>query len=309
MTEQATQPGAQETVAPEKDDETIWNELEHETLPDDGDEEAGLKADDADDPDDLGESEAGNAPAEPSQQPDDPWAAAPEVLRNDYQSIKAEKERLEHRLRSEEGRIRAAQARLQELSKTSAAPQKDDGPEDISKALEGLKSDYPEIAEPISKVVAAINGRVEELDRAEQSRRMAAQNELQHMVEVQTAELERAHPDWFDTLKNNGSAFATWVEDQPKRIRDAAYRNAQQIVDASEAASVVAAFKDHLGIGAKAPEHQHQPENDRRKRQLAASATPSRSAGKPTVSGIPDDGDPEAIWEAMERAEQAGMRV
>lgn len=252
------------------------------------------------------EPEAGAAAAEP-----DVWASAPENLRTEYAKLAADKAQLEHEVRSHKGRAVSAQRRYDELLK-AAQPRAVEGDRPSAVAdLAAIKEDYPEIAAPLEKALGVIEGRVATLADAEEGRRTAAQAELSDFIQTEVRSLETQHPDYLDVLQKNSDKLVAWIDDQPRAVRDAFARNATDIVDAAEAAKVIGMFKDYLGTPAPAPAAEARtaatatdPLASRRERQLGATASLTRSNRRPTVSGIPEDGDPQDIWDAFEAAEQ-----
>jgi len=225
----------------------------------------------------------------------DIWAAAPENLRAEYEALQAEKAKLEQQARSANGRLAARTRKINEL-KAQAAKSASQAAIDTSQ-LRSLETDYPEIAQPLNSTVNAINSRLESIEADKESRRKAAETELQTLIQEESSRLEEAIPDWLDFLKANGSAYRQWIEDQPKHIRDANERNANEITDADAAIEVITAFKQFLEPPAQPQTQNPTPNpNDRRKRQLAGSSSPSSSPRGAVVSGIPEDGDPEALW-------------
>lgn len=256
----------------------------------------------------------------------DPWADAPPDLKERFDALKAERDKLERNAKSDAGRVSAFQRRINELQAAASAPTKAKGreePEDVREAIKGLADEFPEIAQPLTKALDIIDKRIQALDERETTRSNAARAELTEIVETETARLESEHADWFDVLSKNGPAFAEWIEDQPRRLREAAARNAETIVDAQAAIEIVGGFKKHLGLADAGEQQQAEPAapaptpeaapapkpnsdlNDRRRRQLVGTSSPSKSGGRPTVSGIPEDGDPEDLWNAFEALDKA----
>src|SRR5690606_22850522 len=296
-----------------KDEAEIWKEFEQDETgkSDPPDDEPPADEQGRDEPGDkeTGKDAAQDAPSSPQEgtqegEKPDPWSSAPPELKDAYEALKAEKEaieatkaKLEQRIRSDDGRVAAYQRRIKEL--TQAAGKKEPSRQasvDARAAIEGIAEQYPDIAQPLQKVLDALDSRIEKLDERETSRTKAEVEEIEAHVRAETEKLETEHPDWFDVISRNAAAFDAWVEDQPRRIREAAYRNSEHIISASEAAEVVAAFKKHLGASAEPPAAQPpqnvaapqaaqpaspaQPNtppnselNDRRKRQLAGSAS------------------------------------
>jgi hypothetical protein len=303
------------------DDQALWNsfdEADKTPPPQPGREDAQnfQEGDDAipgDETPPEGEP-APDAAAQAAQQgdtpKDDPWATVDPALRQQYEAIRREKEALDHRLRSDAGRVARYQREAEELRRrVQSAPQEPTKPAlDPRDALKRMTDEYPELAEMLSPVIADLSGRVDTVLSAEQSRQEQA-------LAQEEARLAEQHPDWQSILNQNGDRFAAWLESEaPVAIYQAAHRNANGIANAQEAAKVVAAFKQHIGIGAQpnAPDAAAStppaPQADRRQRQLAGAAAPPRSSqNRPTVSGIPAEGDPEAIWKAFD-IEEARQR-
>lgn len=299
----------------DKSAEDLWNELAAEdaekpepNAPDEAIEETEGDGTDGNAQQDATAADAG-AEAEPSSP--DPWKDAPEELRAAYEAERARNAELEQKARSAEGRARAHQRKLDDLRR---AMEKSKSPEMLLEAqneLRRVENEYPEVTQPLKKALGAITDRI---TAEEEGRARAARSELAEIVSTETAKLAERHPDWDAFLKQHGGpAFAAWVDDQPRRIRDALTVNGNAIVDAEGAIALIDAYKQHLGVmpasapASVPPAAIHQTPNplaDRRQRQLAATATPNRSGGRPTVSGIPEDGDPQAIWDAFEAEEQ-----
>lgn len=296
-----------------KDDAELWNEIAAADKPAEpaiaADTDIPFEGENADEPAKEGATPAATeAAAAP-----DIWASAPPELKAAYDALKGEKTKIENDHKAVSGRVSAYQRKYEQLAK-AAQPVKKDETVSPTKAIEALMTDYPEIAGPLKEALGAIEGKLDNLDNAQESLRKDAETELLTLIDDETARLEEKHPDWLETLKANGTAFAAWVEDQPRRIREMAYRNADAIVDADETAEVVSQFKTFLGKPAT-PETRTEPKNpttplsDRRERQLAATSSPTKQGGRPVVSGIPEDGDPEQIWKAFDAVDQQKQRA
>lgn len=300
-------PAAQQVVPEAKDDSEIWSEFQSEEAKGDKSDtepptEAASDDDDANGSDDATSEKTAPATA------DEAADAALSEARKLEQRIKDEVSSLDSTkpLGKSRDRIRSDLGRLEALQRKIAAAAQSKSDSDASNArdeIAGIKDDYPEIAAPLTKALEKIDGTLDRLTKAERASLEADQAELKQIVEVQTQTLIEKHPDYVDVLKANGPAFRAWVDDQPLRIRQAAARNANDIYDGQGAIEVVEGFKKHLGL-IKAPEPAPQPQtppklDDRRKRQLDSSASPQRSGSRPTVSGIPEEGDPEEIWNAI----------
>lgn len=313
MTDQNPQQGAEPVVLSEAEQDAakLWQELEDaetgKTTPAD---DAGGAADDFGIPDEDGEDPAQTAtdPAATAGQDgsaadDDVWKDAPPAAKEAYEKLQREKKQLEHETRSHDGRVAARIKRIEELTKQiedlNNKPDAGDGT-----PLNALAEDYPEISKVIETVVA-------KTDKVEAAHKSRLQAELDTETTAVNADLKREEatlneqqPDWLDVLTKNQAKFVEWVNDQPLAMRKIAAENTAQIVDGAATAKLVAAFKAHLNPPAAEPEPKPSPNASRRERQIGASASPGRTGRQPVVSGIPEEGDPQAIWDAFEAEEQ-----
>lgn len=261
-------------------------------------------ADEADTEAQADEPAASQDAAGEQRSPSDIWSSAPPELKAAFEEERRARTNLEHAIRSDRGRLSAMQKKLDELSRSSPnsahQPVKGESANDRTERLQKLAEEYPEVAQPLLDEMDALRNTVTSLQSVEQERE-------QRFVAEQEQVLATEHADWQQVLSTNGATFAAWLDDQPKAVRDAAQANANRIVDARAAADVVGRFKQFIGITgqqqqAAQPATPQPSLSDKRQRQLAASATP-RGVRRPVASGIPEDGDEEAIWAAFEAQE------
>ena len=174
-----------------------------------------------------------------------------------------------------------------------------------------FQGEYPEVAKPMLNLVSDLRGEItllrKEQDAIGADRHLDATNE-------QTEILEEEYPDWEEVMADEG--LLPWLDSQPRHIQEAAIRNAEEIVDAAEAADVVGRFKatrsaqedDGSSTGTLDAENTGKGDGTtrlagKRKRQLEAAST-TRTGGPGAAHGIPEDGDPEKIWDAFDKQEQ-----
>jgi hypothetical protein len=240
-------------------------------------------------------------------------ADKPDIWATATPEQKAAFEAAQQKARSGSGRISALQRKLNSL--TAAQPQASRDPKETREAIAGIEKDYPEFA----PALGAIKDEVDEIRKTEKGRidaeREAATKEFNELVEAETHMVLARHPDYETVLKQNGKAFIAWVEDQPRRIREAAYRNDEFIRDSDGAIEVIEGFKKHLGLSKAEPAPQPAPAaaqpspqpplNDKRQRQIAGSSAPRSSGGPAAVTGLPTSGDRSAFWKAFEAMDQA----
>jgi hypothetical protein len=330
MTDKAASPDTSAPAA-EKTDEQIWAEFaaaEGETAKQSPEDKALANDAFAGDPENATEEpkpsdpDASPAPAQtpaasvdeaPAAAPD-PWASAPPELKaaHDAQVRALENATSEQARKSIQGRIDAYTRRLEERKAAAAKPAEPD-PTEPEDPLATLEKDYPEIADPFKKLVAPLQEEVSRLKAREKAAQEAADLQMDQDLKANEIKLEEKHPDIWDVLRQNGAAFGDWIVNQPLAIRTAAFVNKDAIVDLDGAIRTFDAFKAHLNGNQQPPAQPATPPaqqapkqepDDLRAAQLAASTTPRVTGGKPTVSGIPKDGDPEAIWKMMQETDE-----
>ena len=291
-------------AAPEEPtEEQLWAEFEaEEKAPDDdGFAETGEKDNDAP----VDGAASAQKPA-PQQQEPDVWADAPPALKaaHDAQVKALETATTEHARRSIEGRIASYQRRLRERNEAAAQPSRP-AQEAADDPLAELAAEYPEIATPLQKKLAPIVEKISQFDTNLKSRQEAADQEMDIELKANEDMLEKQHPGWDGYLKEHGAAFGAWIVDQPLYLRQAFVTNQEAIIDPYSAIDTLTAFKSFVKSNQE-PAQQEQPVapqtqrlNPRRAAQLAGSASPHSGGSRPTVSGIPQDGDPEQIWKAF----------
>lgn len=293
----------------EAEERSIWEEKNAKETPESErpDEKGALQdhsdAKDGDTPDgDNGEDQQSNDP----DQHEDP---AEKIAR-----LEAELERQNELHRRKDGHASQLQRRLTALEqKLKSAPAISDRA-DEDDPLKGIADDYPELAAPLRQSLQKVSSRVDAMTQAEMARYAETQQEYQatqqeyaQYVAEQTAEVNEKLPDWQKIVGENPRAFERWVEDQPKSIREAAYRNADHIVDASAAIRVIGAFREHI-TGQTKPDPKTSTRDDRRERQLAGMASPHASKTQANLSGKQLDGDEEAMWEELQARKRRQAR-
>lgn len=277
----------------------------------------------------AGEPSDGGKPSDKNKQPPDIWATATPEQRAAFEAAQAQLKKLEQAERSNRGRLSALQRQINELTLSGKKP------DAASSAAKGAKQDedqgdgflasaewkafqeeYPEVAGPMAKVIGALQA---ELTTAKKELSAIGSERRQSALEEQAQLLSEAHPDWTDVTADKG--FVDWLNSQPRHIREAAARNANEIVDAEEAADVVGrykAFRAEQNGGGNAQQSAARQgaggnPNTRTltgKRQLQLeSATAARSRGPGVAAGIPEDGDPETLWKQFDEIERRQARA
>lgn len=303
-TAQADQdPGAGTEAAEDAEAAKLWKELAEQ----DADKTRTGLAPDLVEPAKVEAEEPAKVP--PAAPADDKlWENATPEQRAALDAMRAKLSEAEHTARSNTGRVAGMQRRIDELireTKTAKPAEK----LALGDTLKQLKEDYPEVATPIEQALSPLIERINQQADEQTRRQQEAVREIETHTADQEKELENLSPSWFALLQKHGPAFQTFVDDQPRAVRDAFARNAGSIVDAQAASDVIEAFRKTLPpeeqmLPAK-PSSPTPPLNDRRQRQLGANATPPNGARRPTVGGIPEEGDPQQIWDAFRQQEEA----
>lgn len=294
-------PEAATDAAPEAEltDEQIWKELAAEDSASEPDPDDAAPAPEEDGPDEA-EDDAGEdrTPSEddakPDEQADDPWAAAPPELLK-------EREKMEHTIRSLNGRVRALTKRHQEALKS---PSKDetDALAATKKVLAEKADEYPDILGPVVETIERLETKIARFDEASAQDRDA-------LLQEEWSTFTSIHADGMKVVNENAQTFATWLKDQPQTIRDVIEANKDAIVDGQAAAEVVSLFKDHITAAQRPPAPEPNPSPDpRRTSQLrGAQATSSRSTrvtSDPTIGEMTD----EQYWAYLERQDKQAKR-
>ncbi len=293
-----TQPAAAATpaAAPEAPptDEQIWDEFDRDdsaTPPEEpaiGDPDAPPGWNEADD--DAGEPQTTSTPEAATTAPaDDPWAKAPPELLK-------ERERMEHTIRSLNGRVRALTKRHVERR----APSDDETKAlaETKKVLADKAGEYPDILGPVVETIKTLETRIARFDEASEKEREA-------LVAEEWNTFTSLHSDGMKVIEENAKAFEDWIKVQPKDMRDIIDANKDAVIDGVGAAMVVSAFKEHVAAALEPPAPQPTTTNPDPRRDLqlrGANATTSRSA---PVTSDPSMAEmtPEQYWAWLDKQE------
>lgn len=268
------------------------------------------------------------ASAYPEADADDIWANATAEQRAAYEaaqrSVSGLREQLDRRfreisrLKSQHLYAQPPQQPTQAASGEAAArgqPGQGEGEGETGDFLASPKwkefaEEYPEVAGPLTDVIGELR---DQIKRQERELSAIGTERRDDALAEQATLLAEEHSDWEQVVADRG--FMDWLNAQPRHIQEAAVRNAENIVDAAEAADVVGRFKafqqQHSTNTSRSGNARDNGNNQalagKRARQLE-SASAARSRGPGAASGIPEEGDPETIWrqfDEMERREQA----
>ena len=299
--------------AEDEQDKEIWDALDKQ-------EESGepLAADDSAADDVIDDDPA--ADDDPGPDTDDVWADATDAQRGAFKASQERAERMEHAHKSEVGRTKTLRRQLSDVTvqldraAKNTPPKKDDVEDDGDpaddkaepSAWDALATEYPEVAGPVNERLSKIEDAQAKKDREDELEAADAKEAHTQTVIEQTDLLAEKHKDWLEVATT--PEFATWLDDQPRSIRDVAAVNAKEIVDATGAGDVITRYKasrSDQGDDSDGPDESQDTTDTslaaRRKRQLESGRS-SRPKGPGTiVSGIPEDGSDEEIWAGFDK--------
>ncbi len=254
------------------------------------------------------------------------WDGASEGAVAAFDAATTQIKDLEQKDRSSRGRLSTMQLQLNGVTaqlqraadKDTAAAEEEGEGTAVDKVLKseawiGFEKEYGEIAAPFRQAVSALQVDIADTGTKVDAISTEVADAAATEVDAQITLLDEKHADWRDVAEDRD--FKSWVQDQPKVTRDAAARNEKNIVDAGEVVEMMDHFKAFRSEQGKDPDvldtdTENVEDQDtvtslaaKRQRQKRA-AGGARPKGAPVATGIPEDGDPEAIWNAMDKQEE-----
>lgn len=230
--------------------------------------------------------------AEQAQPQDDPWASAPEPLRNQYQQLQQQFNALQTDHRANAGRVAALNRKTEELQQQLAAreaagiasqkgaPTADDLE---GKTFEEFEQEFPEFAKfvkaQVLKEVKPIQQQLEPVKEivSERDQQKAAEQQ-QSALQDEFSQVMAVHPDAGLIAKD--PTFHQWVSHQPAHIR-----TLYESTIARDNAVLLDLFK-------ATPVYQQKQSGNQQQNNLADHVTtPKKGSGAPTANRIPEDGD------------------
>ncbi|TIV83797.1 MAG: hypothetical protein E5V64_06425 [Mesorhizobium sp.] len=250
----------------------------------------------------VGEQDKTPKPSDPPPA-NDIWATASPELRAAHEAEMAALRKNANDAKAHAGRMRK---QFEDL-KASAGRAADEPGSKLGDTLDQGLADYPEIARPVKDALAPIEKRLEAFDKFTADQRTAQNSEVVSHIQSQERLLEAAHPGWEAEYVKGPKAkqFADWINspDRPmKFVKTVFETNNDHIFDAAAAIEVFDAFKSHIAGTDANPtpgNGQTQELSAKRAAQLDGSRSPKTPGGPPRVTGIPKEGDPQAIWKAF----------
>lgn len=212
----------------------------------------------------------------------DVWATANPALKAQYEALQHKYNSANARLSPMSQKVNEVLAENERLKAAVNAPPPGESKEE---RLAALREDFPELAGALDGIVQEYDSKFQRLTAQQEQERIAATERVQ-------AEIEQQHPGFMTLLGQHWDDFQGWLEDQPKRVRDAAARNMTGFVNASEVSEFVSGFKQHLNPGPRP-----KTSDPKRARSLAALASPPNRGRGALSAPVPVAGDEEAEWQ------------
>lgn len=235
-------------------------------------------------------------PSAPETTTTDIWSNATEEQRAAFEAAQKDAQQWRHRVESDDGRVSRFQRERDELKRQIESLQKvgeKAAKEDLTELLKSedwgkIKEEYEEL----NPLLAAIEQVAQQnLTVAERLGQMDQESQQAYLLRQQEALTERA-PDWLDLVRHEG--FPSWIETQPRHLRDAFERNRQGVVDVDEANDVVSRYREHLKASESAPPSDPQKQTIDRKRQAQMNGARTIGSRQPAMVADPAGDDFEA---------------
>ena len=220
----------------------------------------------------------------------DIWANATEEQRAAMEAVRRERAEIEHRYKSDEGRVSALQRKINNLESrqqpapvaiSQATPVSDEG-------IDSFREDYPDIANAVDKMVQskmtteregfsqAMRQMQQQMDQAIQP---FQESEQKRFIDTQMQELESSHPDWREVAQSTD--FIEWLNVQPDPVRAMFTSDS-----ARDASYLVGSFKQTQPVLQEAETVEPSSNNQQALKQAVA---PRSRRTAPVTNSVPDD--------------------
>jgi chromosome segregation ATPase len=255
--------------------------------------------------DNTGTDEGAEQDTQTEEQPEaDPWAAAPEPLRQQYQQLQQSHQKLESDHRANAGRVAALNRKTEELQKALAEREKKNGGEqqdgmpsadDLKgKSFAEVEQEFPEIADFLRHHVEQAKSEITKqlTPLQEHYQQQQAQQQEQQQIQQKQQEYNRlaqVHPDFQKVIVDPG--FQGWLKKQPAQLQAIATSD-----NADDASYVLTQFKRDVGLTKPAPAQKNLEQHV---------ATPRKGSGRAATSAISDDIDPVALFNRLSTSERS----
>ena len=242
----------------------------------------------------------------------DIWANATPEQKAAFDAAIRQTRTLEHRVKSDEGRVSRFQRERDEALKkigaaTSVAEREDLEAYLASEDWQKTKAEYGNDLGGLFKLVETLAVRDQVFEQ-----------KIGQFDELQAAKVANENEEWLDREAPDRGALAArddfipWLETQPQPVRDMVTRNWDGVVDATEVKLVFDLFRPQAYLAdqrkSPTPEPEPQPQEHNRKRAVQLEGSKSHATKAPLLTR-PDADDEDAAWDeataAIERRQAA----
>lgn len=191
------------------------------------------------------DSESGNVEPEPKPAEVDPYAGMDDETKAYFENLESENKKLNHRIASDDGRVRAYQQKTEGLQdQIRNLNESGNGPStaDIAEAMRGGTETWAKFGEDYQDIHDIINERLEQAGKAtqeviektlapiqEQYQRTADQQAEAAEIESQKP-ISEAFPTWQSEVRT--PQFEEWINQQPPGIKDLAQSSVSEDANA-----------------------------------------------------------------------------
>lgn len=220
----------------------------------------------------------------------DIWADATDEQRTAMEAVRRERAEIEHRYKSDEGRVSALQRKINDLEAIQhqapvVAPAQ---PPVSEEGIDSFREDYPDIANAVDKMVQSKmtterEGFSQAMNQMQQQMKQAIQpfqeSEQKRFIDTQMQELESTHPDWRDVAQSTD--FIEWLNVQPDPVRAMFTSDS-----ARDASYLVGSFKQTQPV---VQEEQAVESSSNNRQALKQAVAPRSRRTAPVTNSIPED--------------------
>lgn len=249
-------------------------------------EEAGSEAAE---PDEQAQAAGKQPPEQPETNPTDIWTNATPEQKAAFEAASKQAQALEHRLRSDDGRVARFQRERDEARKKLEAVARASEEENIKTYLNSdefrkVRADYGDEMGPVFNLLEKLADRQERADANFGQINNAREEEAERKA-FET--LGKAAPDWEAML--GSPDFSPWLAAQPTLFQQAIEENRERLVDPQSVAAVVSRFRVHQHLqNQQQAQPASQPQLDQRREKQLEGARSTKTR-QPVVAASADD--------------------
>lgn len=243
------------------------------------------------------------------------WEGATPEQKAKWEEAQSKIKNLEHKVRSNSGRIGARTRVLNLLQQSNAAP--GGAATTANKHFESdswkkFETEYGDVAAPLKELVGGVLAQNAKLES-----QLAAHNEGARFdaSEAEAQFVFEQHPDYIEAI--GSPEFKKWHDGSPTYIKVGVKRNGEHIVDGQEVSDLIARFKADTAFGkakddpsanltttagttTAAAATQSSALSEQRKQQLQDAASPRATGRARIAQDVPPD-DEKGAWDWFER--------